>query len=107
MLSVGINAQTPLPPGESYTLGRQVTVRSGASQATSTFTVTGIVPGTIQDILDVASQSQIYVPYGPRFRSAMTLHVGLGAQVDEAATLATIQRELRRLDEQLPILSAR
>jgi predicted permease len=87
-------------------LGRQVTVRSGTSRVT-TLTIVGVVRGTTQDILDVASQSQIYVSYGPQFRAAMTLHVGLGAQVDDRAMVATVQRELRRLDEQLPILTAR
>ena len=36
----------------------------------------------------------------------MTVHVGLTADVDETAMVATVQRELRRLDE-LPILTAR
>jgi MacB-like periplasmic core domain/FtsX-like permease family len=62
---------------------------------------------TSQDIFDREPQSQIYVPYGARFRAAMVLHVGLGAQMNEPAMLTTVQRELRRLDEQLPILTAR
>ena len=87
-------------------VGRQVTIRSAESQIT-TAEIVGVVPGTTQDILDVASQSQIYVSYGSHFRAAMTLHVGLTADVDETAMVATVQRELRRLDEQLPILTAR
>jgi predicted permease len=88
-------------------IGRQITMRSGGSQAAVTATIVGVVPGTIQDILDVASHSQIYLPYGARFRAAMTLHVGIAPHADEAATLSAVQRALRRLDDQLPILTAR
>ncbi len=93
------------PDGEP--LGRHVTLRLTTPESTDTATIVGIVPGTVQDILDVPSQSQIYVPYGARYRAAMTLHVRVGAQVDEAAMVTTIERTLRRLDDQLPILTAR
>jgi putative ABC transport system permease protein len=96
-------------------LGHQVTLRRGSADAggrgdaetRQTLTVVGIVPGSTQDILDVEPQSQIYVPYGSQFRAAMVLHVGIGAWVNEAAMLTTVQRELRPLDDQLPILTAR
>lgn len=88
-------------------LGRQVTLRRGGSDAADTVMVVGVVPGTTQDILDSESQSQIYLPYGARFRAPMVLHVGLGARTDEAAVLQAVQGELRRLDGQLPILTAR
>jgi putative ABC transport system permease protein len=106
-------ARRIFPGGDS--LGRQVTLRRGSVETggrgnvetTETFTIVGVVPGTTQDILDREPQSQIYVPYGARFRAAMVLHIGIGARVDEVAMLATIQRELRRLDDKLPILTAR
>jgi predicted permease len=96
-------------------LGRQVTLRRGSvetggrgnAETVERLTIVGVVPGTTQDILDFEPESQIYVPYGPRFRAAMVLHVGIAAQVDEAAMLRAVQRELRRLDDQLPILTAR
>src|SRR4029453_18846560 len=71
------------------------------------YTVAAVVRGTTQDILDREPQSQIYAPYGARFRAAMVLHVGIGGEVGEAAMLTTIQRELRRLDDTLPILTSR
>jgi predicted permease len=106
-------ARRIFPGGDS--LGREVALRRGSVETggrgnvetTETFTVVGVVPGTTQDILDREPQSQIYVPYGARFRAAMVLHVGIGAEVGEAAMLTTIQRELRGLDETLPILTAR
>ena len=92
-------------------IGRHITLRQGSAdiggrgnaETTETLIVVGVVPGTTQDILDAEPHSQIYVPYGARFRAAMTLHVGTGAQVDEAAMLTAVQRTLRRLDDQLPI----
>jgi predicted permease len=106
-------ARRLFPDGDP--LGRHAIVRRGSadaggrgdSETRQTVTVVGIVPGSTQDILDVEPQSQIYVPYGPQFRAAMVLHVGIGAWVNEAAMLTTVQRELRRLDDQLPILTAR
>jgi predicted permease len=96
-------------------LGRQVTLRQGSVETagrgnvetTEALTVVGVVPGTMQDIVDFAPQAQIYVPYGARFRAAMVLHVGIDARADEASMLATVQRTLRGLDGQLPILTAR
>lgn len=101
------------PGGEP--LGRQLTLRRGSAEAAGrgnlesfeTLTVVGVVPGTTQDILDREPSVQIYVPFGSRFRAAMVLQVRLSASADESAMLASVQRELRRLDEQLPILSAR
>jgi predicted permease len=96
-------------------LGRQVTLRHGNAdtggtanaETGETLTVVGVVPGTTQDILDLEPHSQIFVPFGARFRAAMILHVRMSAQADESTLLTTVQRELRRLDDQLPILTAR
>jgi predicted permease len=98
-------ARRLFPDGDA--LGRQITVRRGTAQSSETFTIAGIVPGTTQDILDRDAQSQVYVPFGAEFRGPMVLHVGLAAGTDDATMLTIVQRELRRLDEQLPILTAR
>jgi predicted permease len=97
------------PVGRQVTLrrGRAETAGSGNAETTDTLTIVGVVPGTTQDILDLEPHSQIFVPYGAQFRAAMVLHVGIGARADESTLLMTVQRELRRLDDQLPILTAR
>ena len=59
------------------------------SETTETFTVVGVVRERRRTSLDREPQSQIYVPYGARFRAAMVLHVGIGAEVGEAAMLTT------------------
>lgn len=106
-------AQRLFPDGE--VLGQPVIIRRGSVttggrgnvETQQMATVVGVVPGTMQDIVDFGSQSQIYVPYGSQFRAAMVLHVGLAPRVDEGAMLSTVRQELRRLDDQLPILTAR
>lgn len=110
---------TPIPPAlvseplarrlspDADVLGRQVTLRRGASAATETVTIVGIVPGTSQDILDSESRTQVYLPYGARFRAPMVLHVAVAPAADEDALLAAVQRELRQIDPQVPILTAR
>ncbi len=97
--------QQLFPSGDP--LGQQVTVRRGNSETTDTVMVVGVVPGTTQDILDSQSQSQIYLPYGARFRAPMVLHVGLDGRTDETTMLKAVQNKLRGLDRQLPILTAR
>jgi hypothetical protein len=106
-------ARRLFPDGDP--LGRSITLRRGSAETggrgnaetRESLTVVGVVPGTTQDILDREPRSQVYVPYGARFRAAMTLHVGVGPRADEAATLTDVLRELRRLDNQLPVLTAR
>ncbi|HEY7286405.1 MAG TPA: ABC transporter permease [Vicinamibacterales bacterium] len=106
-------ARRLFPDGDP--LGRSITLRRGSAETggrgnaetREVLTIVGIVPGTTQDILDREPRSQVYVPYGARFRAAMTLHVGVLAQADEAATLTNVLRELRGLDNQLPVLTAR
>ncbi|HEY7292835.1 MAG TPA: ADOP family duplicated permease [Vicinamibacterales bacterium] len=96
-------------------LGRQVTLRKGSAETggrgnaetKETLTIVGVVPGTTQDIFDAEPRLQIYVPYGSRFRAAMVLHVAISPLADESAMLKNVQQELRRLDSQLPILTAR
>ncbi len=98
-------ARRLFPDGD--VLGRRLTFRRGASSTTTdTVTVVGVVPGTAQDIIDADSQAQIHLPSGARFRAPMVLHVATSG-VDEQTMLGAVQRELRRIDPQLPILTAR
>jgi predicted permease len=81
-------------------LGRTVTLRRGGvatggrgdAETSESLTVVGVVPGTTQDIADGDAQSQIYVPYGARFRAAMVLHVASAERVDEPALLTAVLR---------------
>ncbi|MCC7124904.1 MAG: ABC transporter permease [Acidobacteria bacterium] len=97
-------ARRLFPDGD--VLGRPLTFRRGASSTTDTVSIVGVVPGTAQDIVDADARTQIYLPFGARFRAAMVLHVATGG-VDLQTMLSAVQRELRQIDPQLPILSAR
>ena len=49
----------------------------------------------------------MYVAYGSRFNTMMTMHVRPNAGVSEAAVLDLVVHELRALDPQLPLVAAR
>jgi predicted permease len=91
--------------GDVDPVGRLVDVRQGPE--VQRFLVTGVVPGTAMDLFDAEPAPHLYVPYGSRFRAAMTLHVATAPDADETAVLGVIRRTLRELDPQLPVLSAR
>ena len=88
-------------------IGRPVVVRRGPDRNAETFLIAGVVPSVKHDIYDLDPPPHLYTTYGSRYRAAMWLHVTAARGQDEAALLATIQRELRQLDSRLPVLSAR
>jgi ABC-type antimicrobial peptide transport system permease subunit len=49
----------------------------------------------------------VYVPFGALFRSSMTFHVRTRQGAADAAMLMAIRAELKRVDDHLPIISAR
>ena len=93
--------------GKNDPIGQLVSLRRGTGQTAETFLVAGIVPSVKQDIYDVDPPLHLYAAYGSRFRAAMWLHVAVAPGQDEAALLGTIQRELRQMDNRMPVLSAR
>jgi predicted permease len=69
--------------------------------------VVGVVTGLRHDLTDKVPVAHLYVPYGRQYRSWMNVHLRLapGAPAREAAMLQTVRRELRAVDERLPILA--
>jgi predicted permease len=69
--------------------------------------VVGIAPGLRSDFFDRAAVPQIYVPAGRHFRTGMHLHlrVAHGGAEAEAGALAALRRELRAVDDRLPVLT--
>jgi predicted permease len=75
--------------------------------AGKTMLVVGVVPGLRQQIFDKAPVAHVYVPLGRTFRSWLNIHVR-AASADRAtmtALVQTVRRELRGVDERLPVLS--
>ena len=68
--------------------------------------VVGVVPGLRHDLFDKAPVAHVYVPFGRQFRSGMNVHLraaGTGPAA-EAAVLQAARREIRAVDERLPVL---
>ncbi len=66
------------------------------------------VSGTVQDnIFGGESQPHIYVPFGQEYQADMNIHLKLAAQGPEAERrmLETIRKEIRAVDDRLPVLA--
>ncbi|HEX7486266.1 MAG TPA: ABC transporter permease [Vicinamibacterales bacterium] len=68
--------------------------------------VVGVVPGLRHDLFDKAPVAHIYVSFGRQFRSGMNVHLRVAstAPTAEAAVLQAVRREIRAVDERLPVL---
>ncbi len=88
-------------PGESA-LGHQIEV---VDQPNRVYEVVGVVPA-VQNHLFERDGGQLYLPFGRHFQSSLHFHLRTTAlePSEEQALLATIRRELRALDERLPVL---
>jgi predicted permease len=68
--------------------------------------VVGVAPGLRHDLFDKAPVAHVYLPFGRQFRSGMNVHLraaGAGPAA-EAAVLQAARREIRTVDERLPVL---
>ena len=93
--------------GDADPLGRTLQVRVRESDAFDTWTIVGVAPPLRHDLFDQTLNAHLYVPYGSRFNTMMTLHVRVADGASDAAMVATIRREIQQIDPQLPILTAR
>jgi putative ABC transport system permease protein len=69
--------------------------------------IVGVVAGLRHDMLDKAPVGHLYLPFGRKFRAGMHVHARLSPATPdgEAAALAALRREVRAVDERLPVLS--
>jgi predicted permease len=93
--------------GDADPIGRSLDMRIRGADAPQTYRIVGIAPPLRHDLFEVAAQPHLYVAYGSRFNTMMTLHVRAAAGVSETALLDVVTRELRALDPQLPVIAAR
>ena len=69
--------------------------------------VVGIVRGTRHSLFDREPVPHVFVPFGQRYRASMTVHVrtARGGAASEAEALRSLRREVRALDDRLPIVA--
>jgi predicted permease len=66
--------------------------------------VVGVVPGLRHDLFDKAPVAHIYMPFGRQFRSGMNVHLRTTSTAPAAAVLQAARREIRAVDERVPVL---
>jgi len=93
--------------GDGDPLGRQVLVQPREAEPSDAFTVVGVVSEMKHDLFDLEPKPHVFVPTGAVFRAFMTLHVRTAPDVPDGPMLATLRRELRGVDDRLPIIFIR
>jgi predicted permease len=68
--------------------------------------IVGIAPTMREELIDQGEDAHIYVPNGPQYRAAMSLHVKAASSDPRAvaAVVETLRQELRAIDARLPVL---
>lgn len=84
---------------------RQAT-RVGASP--ETFEVVGVVASIASRLFETAKEPHVYVPFGGRDESAMTIHVRAtgGGSTPSESLLESVGADIRAVDAMLPVVSA-
>jgi predicted permease len=81
----------------------------GPEQRTRVMEVVGVVAGLRHDLFDKGPVPHLYVPSGRNHRNWMILHVRQagGDAAADAAMLQALRREIRAVDDRVPILALR
>ena len=81
-------------------------VLNDSTAGTQLMEVVGVVPGLRHELFDKAPVAHIYVPFGRQFRSGMNVHfrAASAGPAGEAAVLQAARREIRAVDERIPVL---
>ena len=93
--------------GDADPIGRAVRVRLRRGDEPTLHIVVGIAPPLRHDLFESPPRPHVYVAYGSRFNTMMTVHVRTAAGASEVALLDAVRRDLRALDPQLAVLWTR
>jgi hypothetical protein len=69
-------------------------------------TIVGVVPGLRDDLFEREPAPHLYFPFGTSYRATMHIHARVPTG-SEAPMLGAVRRELRAVDERLPIVELR
>ncbi len=92
------------PNGDA--VGKHLRLEALPGQAAEDREVVGVV-GTVQErIIEGELRPDLYVPFGPQYRADMHIHLKVAARGREAQVrmLETLRREIREVDDGLPVL---
>ena len=94
--------------GDADPVGRQIQVGERERGTEQTLEIVGVAPGLRFEVFDIAPVPELYVASGGPYRGSMNVHLRVaGGPGSETAMLDPVRRELRRIDERLPIVSIR
>ena len=88
-------------------LGRQLLIEAREGDQAKPFVVVGVAGTMKHDLFDTEARGHVFAPFAGVFRASMTLHIRTAPGTDATAMLGTVRRELRQVDERLPIVAAR
>jgi len=93
---------------EQDALGQQIEFPGqGKNGGPEVLEVVGVVPGLKHELFDKTPVPHVYIPFGQQYRSGMNLHIRIAGQGHEAeaAMLKIVRKELRAVDNKLPVIS--
>ncbi len=93
------------PNGDA--VGKHLRLGVARDKAPEDLEVVGVV-GTVQErIIGGGMRPDLYVPFGPAYRADMHIHLKVAARGREAQArmLETVRREIREVDDGLPVLA--
>lgn len=102
---VGQQIQFPPRTEAAPTSGSGIVIGSGDDKR-QLLEVVGVVQGLRHQIIDKAPVAHVYLPFGSQFRSGMNVHLRLASTAPgaEGAMLQAVRREVRAVDDRLPII---
>jgi predicted permease len=91
--------------GADDPLGRAIEVTEEDTAAPRRLLVVGVAPGLRQSLWDKAPVAHVYLPSGQAYRALAHVHLHLGASARGGDALQAVRREIRAVDDRLPVLA--
>ena len=91
-------------------LGRQIQFGGGKpGEPPKIIEIVGIAPNIREDLIGPDLRPHVFVPFGQHYQSSMSIHLKIAGRGREAenAVLQAVRREIRAVDEKLPVLALR
>ncbi len=102
---VGQQIQFPPRDEAAPTNGNGIVLNS-SDDTRQVLEVVGVVQGLRHQLIDKAPVAHVYLPFGSQFRAGMNVHLRLASAspAAEASVLQAVRREVRGVDDRLPVL---